>query len=187
MATHAPEGPPSQTMLSHTHEGRSSPQPGITSSSISHSHPSEAVHVPKQNPAVCQDISPVDYQRDLFETTSDLDAYPVRFDFDHPDFLENFELYRNTELEQAWANDVPAHPGGLSPLLTQFGTTKRTISSSPPPDSSHKVCKPKPHRHDMIADAVDNSDERTTTKLQDPRNENSKHHQDMITRRKDSQ
>jgi len=187
MVNHALEGPPSQTILSHTHEGLSSPQPGIASSSISHSHPSEAAHVPKQNPAVCQDISPVDYQHDLSETTSDLDAYPVRFDFYHSDFLDNFELYPNTELEQAWANDVLAHPGGLSPLLTQFGTTKRTISSSPPPDSSHKVCKPKPHRHDMIANAVHHSDEKTTTKLQDPRIENSKHHQDMIGQRKDSQ
>ncbi|KAH6870129.1 hypothetical protein BKA58DRAFT_171707 [Alternaria rosae] len=137
MATPPPDGPSSRPIISSTRGGLSSPQLKVAVSSDSHSPLSEAAHVPT-DPALCQDISLSDSQHDLFAAKTEFDAYSEPFDFDHPDFLEDFEPYRDTVLEQAWVNDFPASLGGLSHSLAQFGATKRAISSSSPSGFSHK-------------------------------------------------
>ncbi|KAI4641459.1 uncharacterized protein J4E79_011666 [Alternaria viburni] len=182
MATPPPDGPSSRPIISSTRGGLSSPQLEVAVSSDSHSPLSEAAHVPT-DPALCQDIHLSDSQHDLFATKAEFDAYSEPFDFDHPGFLEDFEPYRDTVLEQAWVNEFPASLGGLSHSLTQSGATKRAISSSPPSGFSHKVRKPKSRIQVMITDAVHHSDAKTTLNPHGPRMEINKHHQGMISQR----
>jgi len=181
MVTHTPEGPSPLTVLLQTHEGLSLPQLEAPASSGRHSPASEAAHVPTEDPALCQDISLVDSQHDLFTITSNFDAYPGPFGFEHPDFFKDFEPCPDTVLEQAWVNASPSSPGGISHFLAQFEATKRAFDSSPPPESSHKVYKPNSHLQDMITDAVHHSDGKTITIPRDARIENGKHHPDMIS------